>query len=429
MKFAVTGFVDGVSGSGACASALVLRELLQQGHTVHFFSKSSFVDPRSLLNDFPKFRFYDVTNHGPDYLRQTVKEIPIIRCLGERFDSWTYNRLLVQMISKWHQVNNYDFCLWMGDHVKGRIPGLPSISMYAPIPGCDARSIIRRREEIKRLTSSYQYIKWQFLAFLKIKFGIPNILLADHWVTLSPYSKETIHSLFGVDREKMSNFPLPIDLSLFKLPEKVVINPKEPLKILWVGRIIPRKRLDLFLDAAVIALSRGVNLKLTILGDVKLVDGYEKLIQNFPLEYRDRLVWLKNGIPRKLIPAMYHSHDVFVQPSEEEDWSSPAEAQACGLPVIVGPKSGNANYLNSRDIVLREYSPENLAMAYIDMWYRKRFYHEDSRESRTFAEQNYDVKNIVNSFINQLFFIREESKIDNMKREYPIDGRGREVAL
>lgn len=428
MKFAVTGFVDGVSGSGASAHSVLLRELLQQGHTVHFFSKSSFVDPRPLLKHFPNFRFYDVTNHGPDYLRQSVSSIPILRCLGERFDSWTYNQLLVKTISKWHRVENYDFCLWMGDHVKGKIPGLPSISVYAPIPGCDARSIVRRHDEIKRLATPFQYLKWQFLAFLKLKFGMPNIHLADHWVTLSPYSRQTIHSLFGVENEKMSNFPLPIDLNLFKLPEKVTINPTDPLKILWVGRIIPRKRLDLFLDAAVIALRRGVNLKLTILGDVKLVDGYEQLINNFPLEYRDRLVWLRSGIHRKLMPAMYHSHDVFVQPSEEEDWSSPAEAQACGLPVIVGPKSGNANYLNSRDILLKDYQPKTLANAYADMWYRKRFYHSN-RESRMFAEKNYDVKNIAKSLINQLRIIEEESRIDYVGREYPIDGREIGVSL
>jgi glycosyltransferase involved in cell wall biosynthesis len=57
---------------------------------------------------------------------------------------------------------------------------------------------------------------------------------------------------------------------------------------------------------------------------------------------------------------------VLVQPSEEEDFgSSVAEAQACGIPVIIGPTSGNRDYLSARDIVLREGTAANLCDAMI----------------------------------------------------------------
>ena len=42
---------------------------------------------------------------------------------------------------------------------------------------------------------------------------------------------------------------------------------------------------------------------------------------------------------------------MLAQPSDEENFgSSVAEAQACGLPVIVGATNGNADYLCGRDI-------------------------------------------------------------------------------
>ena len=63
---------------------------------------------------------------------------------------------------------------------------------------------------------------------------------------------------------------------------------------------------------------------------------------------------------------MIRRHDVLIQPSEEEDFgSSVAEAQACGIPVIVGPTNGNRDYLSARDIVLREGTASDLCEAMV----------------------------------------------------------------
>jgi len=51
--------------------------------------------------------------------------------------------------------------------------------------------------------------------------------------------------------------------------------------------------------------------------------------------------------------------------------SSVAEAQACGLPVIVGRTNGNADYLCSRDTHLADDRPETLASVFRDYAERK----------------------------------------------------------
>ena len=423
MKLAVTGFVSGEAGSGASASVLVLRELLKLGHDIHFFSKPTFVDPRPLLGDFPNFHFVNVTNVGPDKLRQRIQNIPIVGLFGHRIDAGTYNRLLVNTIEKYHSKEKYDVCLWIGDYTRGRIVGLPTISCYMPVPGTDARSILRQYSEVKKMAGPVEAIKWRILANLRLsRIGLPNFNHSDHLIVTGEWSKKTLSSpsYFGVNENKISTLPLPIDLDLFNLPNNLHVGPrKDFLNILWVGRIVPRKRLDLFLNGAEMAIKQGVKLKLTILGDIKLVSGYDKLIRDFP--FQNNLTWIRSPIPRKEVPNLYNVHDVLVQPSEEEDFgSSPAEAQACGLPVIVGHTSGNVDCLCSRDICLRDYSVERVYLAYREMSERKR---NGSLNypiiSRKCALQHYSTEDITRSLIYRLESVKEEVKESEITFKYP----------
>ena len=220
-------------------------------------------------------------------------------------------------------------------------------------PGTDARSVLRQSSEVKRLAGAPTALKWQILARVRLsRRGLPPFENADHLIVGSSQSKRTLHSLFGIADNRISKLPYPIDLELFNL--QVSESPasaaqaqsseadrqgvQQELRICWLGRIVPRKRLDLFLDGAALAIRKGIELRLTIVGGVGFIQGYEKMIEAFP--FRDRLTW-KKSVPRKEVPQLLHAHDLLVQPSDEEDFgSSVAEAQACGLPVIVGQTNG-----------------------------------------------------------------------------------------
>ena len=93
-----------------------------------------------------------------------------------------------------------------------------------------------------------------------------------------------------------------------------------------------------------------------------------------------------------------------VQPSDEENFgSSVAEAQACGLPVIVGNTNGNADYLCSRDIHLEDDRPETLAGALREMALRKvenRW--GDSGDSRSCAARHFALKSVAERLIEIL---------------------------
>jgi glycosyltransferase involved in cell wall biosynthesis len=174
-----------------------------------------------------------------------------------------------------------------------------------------------------------------------------------------------------------------------------------PLRLLWLGRIIPRKRLDLLLDGADIAIRQGLDLRVTIVGRVGFVPGYERLIDKWP--HRDRLQWIQT-VARTEVPELMHRHDLLVQPSEEEDFgSSVAEAQSCGMPVIVGRTNGNADYLCARDIRLPDYSPESLASALREMASRRQTKQwGDPMISRRVAERHFSINSVTDRLIEIL---------------------------
>jgi glycosyltransferase involved in cell wall biosynthesis len=136
---------------------------------------------------------------------------------------------------------------------------------------------------------------------------------------------------------------------------------------------------------------------LTVIGSSGFVGGYEKMIGAFPYPQR---IQHRPGIDRSEVPALLNQHEVLAQPSEEENFgSSVAEAQACGLPVIVGCTNGNSDYLCDRDIHLTDERPETFAAALVEMARRKASgAFGDPKISRLTAEQNFDIEKVTDRF-------------------------------
>lgn len=112
--------------------------------------------------------------------------------------------------------------------------------------------------------------------------------------------------------------------------EKVPPSQAEPpLRLLWVGRLLPRKGLNLALSA----LSRvRVPIQLTILGDGPLASELPRWIDQYGMSAR--VEW-RGHVPWDEVRAAYRSHDLFFFTSLRDTCAAQLlEAMANGLPIV-----------------------------------------------------------------------------------------------
>lgn len=389
MKIAATGFVSESAGSVASANAVFLRELLQAGDEVVFFTKPSFVDPRPAVEGIPgaeRLRMVDCTNRFGDSLRRGVSRWTggWVRRVSELGDVWSYHRALC---SAMRRDTSTDVDLWLGDWSRGR-SSRPVVSYVQGPPGTDAISVFRHRALIERLAGRVHYLKLCAYAKWRLSFGLPNLRLSDHFILGSAWSVSHMTERYGIEPSRLHAIPYPIDLDFFK-PSSLPRSSHQPLRLLWLGRFVPRKRLDLFLAALALAIADGCDVEAWVIGKSGFVPQYERLIEEFP--YQDRIRF-RPFIPRIEVPGVMAEVDVLVQPSDDENFgSSVAEALACGVPAIVGETNGTGDYLCDRSVRLSDDRPETLARSIVEFAKRKRLSElQDRSPSRLVAERNFE---------------------------------------
>ena len=204
---------------------------------------------------------------------------------------------------------------------------------------------------------------------------------------------------FGADKKYIQALPYPINLSLFKPRGGEYTKSKKNL--LWLGRITPRKRLDLLLDSFILLMKERRDIYLKIIGHFPYAKGYKKLIESFP--FLDHIEY-KESISYSEVPKIMQDIDILIQPSENENFaSSPAEALCCGVPVIIGPLNGTKDYINPHSIVFEDYTAEALKKAIVSLLKNLESNSAQiSAEARKTAEYHFDVRHIADE-IEKIF--------------------------
>ena len=171
--------------------------------------------------------------------------------------------------------------------------------------------------------------------------------------------------------------------------------PADTLRVLWVGRLFPRKGVNLALEA-IAKVSPEVPFTLTILGDGPFGPLLPGWIEELHLQ--DKVQWLGQA-PFAKVKEAYHTHDVFLFNSLRDSFGAQIlEAMAHGLPVIVLDHQGAGDFVPDDagvKVPVREPEATSKAMAEaIEFFYL----HPEERVSRgrrayAFAKnQMWDVK-------------------------------------
>ncbi|MEM6551168.1 MAG: glycosyltransferase family 4 protein [Planctomycetota bacterium] len=375
---------------------LVLEELLRRGHSVRFVGKRSFVYPADLLERFEHCRFVDATNRWTDALHERVgNRLGPLRYATGVLNHGAYARSVVRAMRVEHGREPADLVLFLNTPAFGRVPGLPGVSWVQGAPGTDVRSLRRQSALLKATEGRLRLAALRVYGAYRMRFGLPDYSASDRLIASSRVSAGLLERWFGQGPDKVRVMPIPIDLSRFSVRDgEDALGNEQALRVLWLGRIVPRKRLDLLLDALRLATDRGVSVRVRVVGGFTFAPGLRGLIERFD---RPGLVEYSSGVPREEVMGLIKGADVLVQPSEEEDFgASVAEALACGTPVITGPTNGTGEYRCERSIGLADYEPGTLAEAFAECKRRKRAGTLlNPAHTRSVAERHFAVGPIV----------------------------------
>ncbi len=166
----------------------------------------------------------------------------------------------------------------------------------------------------------------------------------DGWVFNSKATRDSVFNLIAPLPQERYVIAYPAGNRWQNLPAEIEIINRSlepgPLRLLFVGNIIPRKGLHLLLEALSCLPPRAF--RLDIVGDVTVEPRYvirlQRLASRFELE-RDVRFW--GSVDHQALESLYQQAQVFVMPSFHEGFGiAYVEAMGFGLPVLASAQGG-----------------------------------------------------------------------------------------
>ena len=254
------------------------------------------------------------------------------------------------------------------------LPDAPNVTWLQAPFHTELEAIRRLRRQVVSVSGRLFYA----LAVANYKYRTAyQATPSEHLIVGSRWSRNAIVAE-GMPAERTHAVPYPVDLEVFHPDRVEEPDPERPV-LLALGRLEPRKRLDLLLDAFALVLEEVPAARLRIIGRPGYAPRQLQLLERFP---RRDAVEYQPAVPRTEVPALLRGATVVVQTSENENFgSSVAEALACGTPVVVGPSNGTADYADATSDVFGEYEPRPVADSMLSVIKTRRERPGEVRES------------------------------------------------
>jgi glycosyltransferase involved in cell wall biosynthesis len=192
--------------------------------------------------------------------------------------------------------------------------------------------------------------------------------------------------------------------------------PNDHQVLLFVGSIIPRKGIDLLLEAWLILAERFPRLRLLVVGPRSKVPAcdesishLETLIGRASASRRVHFVGRVDDITPYL-----HSADIFVFPSRREGMPNAVlEAMASGVPVVTTPFEGFPSEFGQegKEFVMTTFDPVQIATDVSDLLNASHRRLELARQARSWVVTHHDVQRSMDRYANLYIDLVKESRV------------------
>jgi glycosyltransferase involved in cell wall biosynthesis len=336
-----------------------MASLLEAGHEVHFYGVRGFTEPRS-LERFPKYRFVHFKVPSIDRLFRRARRASnrYVRAAESTASHLAYHRGTIRRMERENPAYDVVLCVDALNLWPSRLPVLswpqsPPQTEWAAFRDPEVSRSVRRSEGSTYVAAVHAYRAYRWL---QSRVSMP---FSDLIVCGSPWARDE-WVRFGLAPERAAVLPYPIDVDWLASPSEPSL-PAGTTTFLWLGRAVPRKRLDLFLEAFALVRERHPEARARLVGDLGQDPASERLLARFR---DDPSVSISGPVGRKQIPALLASIDVLVQPSMNENFGfSVAEAFAAGRPVVLGRSNGTSSYGGAGVFMFSDYKPAAVAAA------------------------------------------------------------------
>ena len=192
------------------------------------------------------------------------------------------------------------------------------------------------------------------LGIIKGLFRSVVVPLVPRWLSYGLTSTEYLLDL-GVPRERVLQMQNCVDESIYQRPTPPYLRVEPKPVVLYVGQLIPRKGVELLLEAAAILQREGLIFSLVLVGSGINAPQINSKIDELKLQNTQ----LIQGVTPEMIPAVYRSADLVVYPTLEDVWGLVInEALWSGVPVLASVHAGASRELLTPDHV---FDPLNQA--------------------------------------------------------------------
>jgi glycosyltransferase involved in cell wall biosynthesis len=247
--------------------------------------------------------------------------------------------------------------------------------------------------------------KWKALYPILRRSSLRIVAKAsDGVVAVSNTTRIFMHENYGFPLEKIKVIPLGVDPEVFRYDEMARNEIRRNLGInegdvvfIYTGKIVPSKRVDILIEAAIQLVKSGYNLKVLLVGYSD--ENYQKQLQTkIEMEGCTQNFLWHEAVPNQNLYKYFSSADVAVWPCQHTN--SILEAMACGLPVIVSDEaraSEEVAYENGLTYKLGDVADliEKMKTLLVDKTLRRKF----GENGKKIVHEKFSWKMIAAEFI------------------------------